>query len=374
MFQSRDPSSGFPSGIDQGPGSSSFDLNDFPSLGGSAGGNGLAQALRQQQQIMAQQQMMKSSASGNNMYRLAMTGQNQNFSMANEDFPALSGAPTSTSGPSSLLAGSTPQRNDSNGFGVQYDQDARGSRIDGGSALLGGAGLSGLTGLKGLPTQQASRPQVPMGSSAVGTALSGDYGLLGLLGIIRMTDSDRNALALGSDLTLLGLNVGSSEQLYNTFSGPWSEASATKEPHFQVRHPLPFMFRNGSEHYLTLVLVTQLKLPPCYYTQPPALKTGHLSKFQLETLFYIFYTLPKDVLQAYAAQELYAREWRYHGDSKLWFKIASAADGVSATPGSAQFMYFDTSSWERRLFNGNSQNLANGFLSEDDVRVKIPNS
>ena len=61
----------------------------------------------------------------------------------------------------------------------------------------------------------------------------------------------------------------------------------------------------------------------CYYMQPPALKTGHLSKFQLETLFYIFYALPKDVLQAYAAQELYTRDWRYHVESKVWFKQAT---------------------------------------------------
>jgi CCR4-NOT transcription complex subunit 2 len=71
--------------------------------------------------------------------------------------------------------------------------------------------------------------------SATGTALSGDFGLLGLLGVIRMTDADRNALALGSDLTMLGLNLGTSEHIYNTFASPWSESTgSTKEPHYQV--------------------------------------------------------------------------------------------------------------------------------------------
>ena len=37
--------------------------------------------------------------------------------------------------------------------------------------------------------------------------------------------------------------------------------------------------------------------------QPPALKTGHFYKFQLETLFYIFYNMPRDTLQAYAQTE-----------------------------------------------------------------------
>jgi len=110
--------------------------------------------------------------------------------------------------------------------------------------------------------------------------------------------------------------------------------------------------------------------------QPPALKTGHLSKFQLETLFYIFYALPKDVLQAYAAQELYSRDWRYHIDLKLWFKHAVASDGVSSNASSvSQFIYFDINSWERRLFNGNmNQNITAGLLPEDDIRVKFTNS
>ena len=118
----------------------------------------------------------------------------------------------------------------------------------------------------------------------------------------------------------------------------------------------------------------------CYYMQPPALKTGHLSKFQVETLFYIFYALPKDVLQAYAAQELYTREWRYHGDLKLWFKRASPSDGVippnnntsSSSNNPQQYLYFDINTWERRLFNGNmNQNITNGFLSEEEIRVKL---
>ena len=39
--------------------------------------------------------------------------------------------------------------------------------------------------------------------------------------------------------------------------------------------------------------------------QPPALKTSHLSKFQLETLFYIFYNMPKDTLQVTISQGLF---------------------------------------------------------------------
>jgi len=396
-------------------GSNAFDLNDFPSLGGSASGgssgnnsgNGLAAALRQQQQqqqqqqILAHQQMLQGGGKQqSNLYRLAMGGGSNggaNFNMATEDFPALPGAPPTVgnggnggSGPSSspLLMGGTNSGVNSSQGGVGFGQASSrapnsiyGSEVEGGSGapssngvgsqlegpglLVGGSlGLGGLAGLQNVGNQSSHLNLQPSrgtassaGSSniggsvaAAGSALSGDFGLLGLLGVIRMTDADRNALALGSDLTMLGLNLGSSEQIFNTFAGPFSDSSgSTKEPHFQ--------------------------LPSCYYMQPPALKTGHLSKFQLETLFYIFYALPKDVLQAYAAQELYSREWRYHGDLKLWFRLAGPADGVSSSSTSPQYLYFDINSWERRLFNGNmNQNVTSGFLTEEDARVKFSSS
>mmetsp|Transcript_18343 Transcript_18343/g.33259 ORF Transcript_18343/g.33259 Transcript_18343/m.33259 type:complete len:483 (-) Transcript_18343:126-1574(-) len=398
-----------------GTDSSTFDLSDFPSLGGSSGvqvgggsaNNGLAAALRQQQQLMAHQQMMQQGASSSNLktsnlYRLAMSsgsnGAGSNFSMTTEDFPALPGAPSpsgagnigsgsgllggegqregSSSGGgagavSSFGSGQGGTRSSSNGGGLGM----YGSELEGGSNqldvanLLGVGGLGNLGGLQpgsnpgssSLSQQQrgasSSSAQPPTGApgsasagSGGGSALSGDYGLLGLLGVIRMSDADRNALALGSDLTSLGLNLNSSDQLYSTFAGPWSENPTTREPQYQ--------------------------LPMCYYMQPPALKTGHLSKFALETLFYIFYALPKDVLQAYAAQELYSREWRYHVDLKLWFKRAGPNDGVGNNGGAGnQFLFFDINTWERRIFNGNmNQNITSGLMSEEDVRVKFPNS
>lgn len=149
----------------------------------------------------------------------------------------------------------------------------------------------------------------------------------------------------------------------------------------------------------------------CYYNQPPVLKTTHLSKFHLETLFYIFYSMPKDVLQAYAAQELYSRDWRYHVELKIWLKRATAADtallaatsanlssssgGVSSSIGASvgsigsatasgatsasgslggvlgpQFLFFDTATWERRVFSGNIHSVSTGLMSEEEIRVK----
>jgi CCR4-NOT transcription complex subunit 2 len=272
-------------------GASAFDLSDFPSLGGGTGNNngpasngGLSAALRQQQQqqqqqqLLAHQQMLQGSNSKSpNLYRMAMsTGANggSNFTMATEDFPALPGAPSGTSNSnngsatstSPLLLGATNTSTSSGTAGYVTSTVSRtsgagiyGSDLDNGSSQLDGSGLLGGAGFGGLQTSLSSgastsisaRPTSVISSGAVGlpsstalgtagsvagTALSGDYGLLGLLGVIRMTDVDRNALALGSDLTMLGLNLGSSEQLYSTFSSPWSEAAATKEPHYKVSY------------------------------------------------------------------------------------------------------------------------------------------
>ncbi|XP_028775798.1 probable NOT transcription complex subunit VIP2 isoform X2 [Neltuma alba] len=120
------------------------------------------------------------------------------------------------------------------------------------------------------------------------------FGLLGLLSVIRMSDPDLTSLALGIDLTTLGLNLNSSENLHKTFGSPWSDEPAQGDPEFTV--------------------------PQCYYAkQPPALHQGYFSKFTAETLFYIFYSMPKDEAQLYAANELYNRGWFYHKEHHLWF-------------------------------------------------------
>jgi len=405
--------------------SATLDLNDFPSLGGASGGGGANGNSLQNQLYLAHQQMLQSSGgNGNvgipgvsvgvgpsktsNLYRLAMSSNPgngaaanaaSNFNMTSEDFPALPGALPPAAGVSSLLGGSglldavqTPSvPNSSSSVGStgnqgnsladgmynlnlesnlpgsnQHGQDRREPGLLGGTQVLGS-----LAAMQSSNSTSASQSQpnsnthqqrsnssnstsnsnsaTQQSTTAAGSALTGDYGLLGLLGVIRMSDADRNALALGSDLTSLGLNLNSPDQLYSTFASPWSDSPTTREPQYQ--------------------------LPMCYYMQPPALKTGHLSKFHLETLFYIFYALPKDVLQAYAAQELYAREWRYNVELKLWFKRATPANPSSNNAATTQYMYFDINTWERHLFTGNvHQKLTSGALSEEDVRVKFPNS
>lgn len=237
----------------------SFDLNDFPSLGGGAASgagstvnagsdNGLATALRQQQQQLLQHQMMQGGVSAvdksSNLYRLAMSsgignGTTSNFNMTREDFPALgtSGVGVHADGGSALDTALTT----SNG----------GTLDSGGGNQLDYTGLIGNAGV--LLSQQGSQTRAPIaaaqsvggvslaasvgltGNAGSGGAIGGDYGLLGLLSVVRMTDADRNRLALGSDLTVYGLNLNSLDNVHSTFGGPFSDKPALREPHYQVR-------------------------------------------------------------------------------------------------------------------------------------------
>ena len=92
----------------------------------------------------------------------------------------------------------------------------------------------------------------------------------------------------------------------------------------------------------------------------------------METLFYLFYSMPKDLLQACAAQELYRRDWRYHGELRLWMKLRTQHELMQLQV-NIQFLYFDVSGWEARLFTTQFRgNIMTGFLTEDEIRVKVP--
>ncbi|KAK3010789.1 hypothetical protein RJ639_012603, partial [Escallonia herrerae] len=149
------------------------------------------------------------------------------------------------------------------------------------------------------------------------------FGLLGLLSVIRMSDPDLTSLALGIDLTTLGLNLNSTENLHKTFGSPWSDDPAKGDPEFTV--------------------------PRCYYAkQSPALDQGYFSKFQLDTLFYIFYSMPKDEAQLYAANELYNRGWFYHREHRFWFMRAPNMEPLVKTNAYERGSYicFDPNTWE----------------------------
>ncbi|KAJ4457860.1 putative transcription factor [Paratrimastix pyriformis] len=179
-------------------------------------------------------------------------------------------------------------------------------------------------------------PQAPASSVRPGVD---PYGLLGLLQVIQ-SDHDLNFLALGCDLTALGLNLASAEPLYTTFASPLAEQMQPLPPGVEPEFSLPF----------------------CYYNQPPQLKPpmfskvrggGEIRAFKDDTLFYIFYRMPRDGMQVYAATELSVtrvasqRGWLFHRELQDWLKPLDDGTPPIRTPAEETRSYelFDHNSW-----------------------------
>ncbi|KZV50817.1 hypothetical protein F511_09875 [Dorcoceras hygrometricum] len=131
--------------------------------------------------------------------------------------------------------------------------------------------------------------------SAQGSQLGpDDFGLLGLMKTIKGVNLATTSLAIGVDPHSLGLDLNSSEPLHQKFTSPWSDQPLKEGPKYDI--------------------------PNCYNSkQPPALKRSHFTKFHLAMLLYIFYSMPQDQAQLFAADELHDREWYYHRELRMWF-------------------------------------------------------
>ncbi|KAJ3936053.1 MAG: NOT2 family protein [Lentinula lateritia] len=153
------------------------------------------------------------------------------------------------------------------------------------------------------------------------------WGLLGLLAMIKNagSDSDQALSSVGTDLGTMGLDMGYAGSLYSTFITPWADQSAahTVEPDFH--------------------------LPACYSVQPPPPGPGKVTAFSDETLFFMFYSSPRDALQEVAAQELYNRNWRFHKELRLWITKDNGSNPSSKVPGgeSGQYTYWDPENWTK---------------------------
>ena len=164
----------------------------------------------------------------------------------------------------------------------------------------------------------------PKPTSSQGYSVANDeWGLLGLPPAIveggNSTDN-RRVIVSGFDLNNLGLPLNMPEDLHTTFSSPWTENAPRVQP--------------------------ELKLPASYVVSPPALRFTMFQKFQLETLFYVFYSMPRDVLQLAAAQELYSRDWRYHKEAKFWLTRAPGQEPVKQGAGErGSYVFWNPEKW-----------------------------
>ncbi|XP_073138666.1 probable NOT transcription complex subunit VIP2 [Henckelia pumila] len=150
-----------------------------------------------------------------------------------------------------------------------------------------------------------------------------DYGLLGFLKIIKCANPAKTALSIGVDPHSLGLDLNSLEPLHPKFESPWSDEPAKEGLKYDI--------------------------PDCYNSQqPPPLKQRHFKKFDLPMLFYIFYSMPQDQAQLFAANELHDRGWYFHRELHMWFTRDKnfVPDVRNATFEVGSYVFFDPSIWQ----------------------------
>ncbi|PRT56196.1 General negative regulator of transcription subunit 2 [Wickerhamiella sorbophila] len=182
-------------------------------------------------------------------------------------------------------------------------------------------------------TVPGSSPESPAPSRAATTMAANlakkpdidRYGLKPLLNVLRTENGERSHMILDTDVTHLGLSLNDpNERISRTFASPWVEAS---------KH----------------CVVPDFSLPECYTVHSAVPQQQKLQNLTEETLFYIFYTMPKDAMQEAAAVELTNRNWRYHKELKLWLTKDPMSDPVQQTAQaeSGMYVFFDPISWEK---------------------------
>lgn len=176
------------------------------------------------------------------------------------------------------------------------------------------------------------------------------FGMVGLLTFIRTAEQDPTLaqLAMGSDLTTLGLNLNSPENLYQNFASPWADTQCRPQ---DIDYHVP-------QEYLTNTMIRD-KLAPI-----------KLSRYGDDLLFFLFYVFPGDVLQIAAAAELFNRDWRYHKEERIWITRATGQEPSvkTTTYERGHYYYFDCQNWRK------SQKEFHLDYDKLEDRPSLPNS
>jgi len=161
------------------------------------------------------------------------------------------------------------------------------------------------------------------------------FGMVGLLTFIRAADTDPNlvALAPGIDLTTLGLNLNSPENLYSTFQSPWAD-SPCRPQDIDLSCSTDF---HVPQEYLTNIFIRD-KLAPI-----------KLNRYGEDLLFFLFYMNGGDVLQLMVAAELHDRDWRYHREEKVWMTRVPGLEPQMKTTAFERgtYYFFDAHNWRK---------------------------
>ncbi|KAM4554012.1 CCR4-NOT transcription complex subunit 2 [Fundulus diaphanus] len=242
------------------------------------------------------------------------TEQTQDFSIHNEDFPALPGPnykdPTLNNDDSKANLNST-SKSTSSTDGPKFPGDK----------TISAQNNNQKKGIQVLPDGRVTN--IPSGM------VMDQFGMVGLLTFIRAAETDPGMvhLALGSDLTTLGLNLNSPENLYPKFASPWASAPC---------RPQDIDFHVPSE-YLTNIHIRD------------KLAAIKLARYGEDLLFYLYYMNGGDLLQILAAGELFNRDWRYHKEERVWITRAPGMEPTlkTNTYERGTYYFFDCLNWRK---------------------------
>ncbi|KAK6187307.1 hypothetical protein SNE40_005368 [Patella caerulea] len=239
------------------------------------------------------------------------------FNITQEEFPALPGSQIASTSSTGEL--SNKSQLPTTGL---YDQ------------LTGKGDTNKFLGEKTQPSQIPKRgiqthPDGTISNIPPGM-VTDQFGIVGLLSFIRAAETNQHlvpALIPGIDLTTLGLNLNSPENLYSTFQSPWAEAPC---------RPQDIDFHVPAE-YITNIFIRE-KLAPI-----------KLNRYGEDLLFFLFYMSGGDVLQLAAAAELHTRDWRYHKEERTWMTRAPGMEPVvkTNTYERGTYYFFDAQKWRK---------------------------
>ncbi|XP_055540162.1 regulator of gene activity isoform X1 [Wyeomyia smithii] len=307
-----------------------LDLSEFPSLTNARGGQS-DQSLPQSNAL----QPPGSKPYGKFGMVKQPTSEQTEFTMSSEDFPALPGTQNVESGQlaaSQGLQGVHHHHHHSDHHGAD-SLGKTGGPIGGavgmGMDLQNDSGNSNVNMDKGAMKRGVQTSPNGMVTNIPASMVNNQFGMVGLLTFIRAAESDPNlvTLAMGQDLTALGLNLTSVENLYPSFGGPFADSPA---------RPQDIDYNVPPEYLINMSIRDKLsKLT--------------LQKYKDDLLFYLFYTNVGDVMQLAAAAELHSRDWRYHTEEKVWITRVPGMTPYekNGTTERGTYYYFDAQNWRR---------------------------
>lgn len=152
------------------------------------------------------------------------------------------------------------------------------------------------------------------------------FGFAGLMA--KSQDPVQRQWVIGQDLSVLDTRVNASEPMYQSWTTPFTPNAPPSRP-----------------------LESDYTLPDCYNVANVTPLRERISGFTEETLFYIFYSMPRDLMQVLVAEELIGRRWRYHKGEKQWLtRDESHEPPREVDPGVSEigyYLWWDEKQWKK---------------------------